>query len=1062
MTHATHSRRGKGGAAIVAVAAMVIATLGAGAPPAAAATSSLSVVQSTSSTGFDGAGSTIDLGFLVTNTGTTTLSNVAVTDTVGAANVGVTCAQTVLLPGAQTTCNATYATTGADVNAGSVTSAAVARATNAQSVQVQSSASAVTVPYARRATTPFRASRLSFEEPTCRPAAYNWAASCDAPSYLPFMTGQYRPTNPYADWKVTGSTSTDATGSTTCTTRSVPPTTGPIPGTFCLGGAGPETTFSGAAGTTIGAVTGNGAGGTLSVASTAGFPSSGRLVVTVTDPGNGPVPNPTFPRSGASWGAFTTYVTLAYTSTTATSFQGVTMVPGGALVWPEIPVYNGSNGSPSLWTLAGGAAVSAQVAGGRLPVKRIMVPSSNVVIPVSCAWSFHYQVNFGFYHNTYGTPCTFQAQVSTNGVDWRNLAAPVTITNPVSSPAPGQTCTPFDHWGVNGGNNNGGAQYGDWTCWSPPVDLVVALPAALQYVRIRSQSPAHRGIGGTSTFEGHPIQVNVQPGAAIQANVLVNRIVYQPPGADSSQRFTVDSGTSAMTEVSFGQSDASIREVSNTLGFDVSLSSSYLFWNVNLTTSNSWTNNTRSVQTTASESGRGMTVSTTIGTTLTTPPWPNGSNPSSPPWMNDVFNLLVNPEFALWNFSACTNGASPPTYAPATVVGNTTTCPNGFSVEESTGIAPRSVFGSQQVTVAQLVGQPGNSCLNGTAELTLVSGGVLDQEQCRSILAQDPFAAAGLGLRPTPAGQSPGSAVNPATMLDNPDAVALQPISQGPTASGTTLTRTDEQVVTNSYSATSSMETEVTAARTNSISASAGGGIGPLFNATATFNWSMTDVSGSSLIQNYTGSESFTQSQAFTAEAVIADADNAVTTTPFLDPRFSTFMFQSGSNGTNASPHVTGVTRANVTLNRALGAGQVLRTGAKLTVLPLPFPLLSGQKLKLPGGQTLVTTAAVPVNATKIPVKPATVRTAVAVGAAVRAVGTAAITASGHSFGPVNVRFCENATTEPSCKRGVNVTTPYLSPVMYATTTKPTGTRLSVVVTNQAGRTTGTGTAFTV
>ena len=62
------------------------------------------------------AGDTIAYAFLVTNTGTVTLTAVAVSDPVVGA---VSCPVTTLAPGASTTCTATYTFTQADVDAGS-------------------------------------------------------------------------------------------------------------------------------------------------------------------------------------------------------------------------------------------------------------------------------------------------------------------------------------------------------------------------------------------------------------------------------------------------------------------------------------------------------------------------------------------------------------------------------------------------------------------------------------------------------------------------------------------------------------------------------------------------------------------------------------------------------------------------------------------------------------------------------------------------------------------------------------------------------------------------------
>jgi large repetitive protein len=66
-------------------------------------------------------GDRINYNFLVTNTGTVTLTGVGVTD----AKVGVvSCPTTTLIPSASTTCTATYFLTQADVNAGNVTNTA--------------------------------------------------------------------------------------------------------------------------------------------------------------------------------------------------------------------------------------------------------------------------------------------------------------------------------------------------------------------------------------------------------------------------------------------------------------------------------------------------------------------------------------------------------------------------------------------------------------------------------------------------------------------------------------------------------------------------------------------------------------------------------------------------------------------------------------------------------------------------------------------------------------------------------------------------------------------------
>jgi uncharacterized repeat protein (TIGR01451 family) len=106
------------------------------------ATTSLSLTKSTTATGYAAAGDTIDYQYVVTNTGSTTISDVAVTDNL----VGsVSCADPTLAPGASETCTGSYTVTQGDVDAGSVTNTASASGTNPQSTDVTSNSSSVTV-----------------------------------------------------------------------------------------------------------------------------------------------------------------------------------------------------------------------------------------------------------------------------------------------------------------------------------------------------------------------------------------------------------------------------------------------------------------------------------------------------------------------------------------------------------------------------------------------------------------------------------------------------------------------------------------------------------------------------------------------------------------------------------------------------------------------------------------------------------------------------------------------------------------------------------------------------
>ena len=108
------------------------------------ATSSLSLSKSTTSTGYGAAGQSIPYSYLVTNTGTTTVSSIGISDNKIAS--GITCPDSTLAPAATESCTGGYTTIQADVDTGSVTNTATATGTNPQTTTVTSNPSSVTVP----------------------------------------------------------------------------------------------------------------------------------------------------------------------------------------------------------------------------------------------------------------------------------------------------------------------------------------------------------------------------------------------------------------------------------------------------------------------------------------------------------------------------------------------------------------------------------------------------------------------------------------------------------------------------------------------------------------------------------------------------------------------------------------------------------------------------------------------------------------------------------------------------------------------------------------------------
>jgi uncharacterized repeat protein (TIGR01451 family) len=102
--------------------------------PSAPATPSLSIVKSANPNSIIAAGQTITYSFLVTNTGNVTMTDIMVNegDFSGTGELSaITCpgGAASLAPGATVTCTATYVTTQADVDAGSITNAAMASGT---------------------------------------------------------------------------------------------------------------------------------------------------------------------------------------------------------------------------------------------------------------------------------------------------------------------------------------------------------------------------------------------------------------------------------------------------------------------------------------------------------------------------------------------------------------------------------------------------------------------------------------------------------------------------------------------------------------------------------------------------------------------------------------------------------------------------------------------------------------------------------------------------------------------------------------------------------------------
>ena len=127
---------------------------------ASTAISSLSVNETTTSTGYDIAGEAVDFGYQVTNTGTTTLHGISVADSVtnadadAAVPLTVACPAGNVAPGQTVSCMSTYTTVQDDVDSGSISTSAIASGMNPAGLVVNSPAPPATVTVSTLVSTP--------------------------------------------------------------------------------------------------------------------------------------------------------------------------------------------------------------------------------------------------------------------------------------------------------------------------------------------------------------------------------------------------------------------------------------------------------------------------------------------------------------------------------------------------------------------------------------------------------------------------------------------------------------------------------------------------------------------------------------------------------------------------------------------------------------------------------------------------------------------------------------------------------------------------------------------
>ena len=1088
----------------------------------ATSSSGLAISESTTTTSFDAANPTISLGFLVTDTGSTFLQDVQVTDTLGAT---VNCPSSTLGVGDAETCTAsvnasTYVTAGQVSDAATVT--ADDYGDNAVSASTAEPAITVTTPPAQ--TTPLLPTPLSTGSSPSTPLLELQAtAPCDPMNAV----------DAYAS-----SVTTNGSGSSQTREVSMDPTTH-IDGAMAEGLASDEE-FSG------------------------GVPTSDQW-------GNAYGPAKYVPYGGAQW-ANPGYGCDATASLTGTPGTSSSVIAGcntnleqygcgttnGGVDW-KLTGTDSSNKTttctqdsapPTAHDVPGVLCLGStqpQPAFQSQPVVTIGVPTANVQMPLQCANQWNppasYTPNDGTnFSLTSGdneeknadnskatnddgntgigldgthTVCKIQAEASTDGSVWTPVGNPLFLDSTANG-GKGTLTIPLDHgaqfvslfytfyiedngtdFGLPGVGVGDAAQLVGISCETGAPCGSIGSNFCLDAPASHSSGTAQQACAGTTEAldPDYPttknlsndtigaedvisdpdtggsfgpavgvtpaLEVDVEPTAEFQADAVLNRIVYAPPGVAGSsgsyQTYTQTQGGSTTTDLTVGQSSSNVTSTDKSLTTTVTASAGLPWASVNISYSTGWDQSQSNNMTSGTSTDTQSEVSTSISSALTaqapTSPLGPGSDtddPGAPAWMNDVLDVLVNPTFAAWDFASCGNGA-----AAAQESDDSTSCPTSptpVPVTGSTGVTPISYDEEVAVPISQLV-----PCVEGTGSYAPPGQASWPQSQCRALVAQDPFAATALGVVPTPEGQVPGQGVNPAKVLGSNNSSPYEQNTWYPNSSGNFDFDTSK---VNSYATTasSSMEADVTNVSTNEVAI--GGSLNvstPVFNASGgtSVDYKTSSTNTYSLTENYSGTVSTDQLSGFDAHANIApESSTPDDLSVWWDARFDTWMFQDGgATSTDSGPAISSVVTTTAQLATSLGNGLPVTS---LSVSGLPDDgIQAGQSLELPDGQLAETTAAAPPTATTLQIQPFTPDQTIGVGA-IKLIDEVTISGTGFFTGPAQVNFCTGPTSASSSSCSTD-SSPVVDQhaggaLIYASVPNlPQGTTIGVQVQTQSG-----------
>ncbi|MBX5467969.1 MAG: cell wall-binding repeat-containing protein [Firmicutes bacterium] len=417
--------------------------------------------------------------------------------------------------------------------------------------------------------------------------------------------------------------------------------------------------------------------------------------------------------------------------------------------------------------------------------------------------------------------------------------------------------------------------------------LTIVEAVTYQYINVNNAAcptftdPATGQCEDTLYAYAAPIEVVQVPSAIEQLDVLPFKILYQPPGDNSSAQYSVQQGQSTSTDYSFTQSTTN----STTSTFDTSLSVDLAFsydgWGAEVKNNAEWDQSATNSSTNSSTSDQGVSYTSSSSQT-----WTTGSGSSSPtqaPWRSDQFILLVHPQFAIWDEAVCANGAAPVTG------GGAPNCPQGApqAANQSGAMLPYAMIGANQTLLTVSAGKLA-SCAQGTPlQVGAYTPTVeLTPAECQNLLNLDPFAATN------------NQAANPNTVFPNLNAPTVtQAITTGGVQGTYTVDLSNSQINTSSLSSSTEYDASVdtafvdTAAISSGLDGSyAGGLVSAKAQVGATFTMG-TEHSMTQAVSVQTSSTSTTTWQQ-DAQATLGDTTSPMAVNVLLDPRWDTLMFQ--------------------------------------------------------------------------------------------------------------------------------------------------------------------------